>query len=107
MRERNERKEEKNPRRSSTRPRPSKDAHAVLRELYGTQMRSSMLSGSSMGRNDSVCGQIGVMRSAGISGCTRLPPAESEYAVLPVGVATHSPSACTVVMWCSSPADAP
>lgn len=59
------------------RPRPSKDAHAVLRELYGTHMRSSMLSGRSMGRKDSVCGQMGVMSSAGISGCTREPPADS------------------------------
>ena len=53
---------------SSTRPRPSNDAQAVLRELYGTQIRSSMLSGSSMGRNDNVWGQIGVIKIAGISG---------------------------------------
>lgn len=66
-----------NARRSSTRPRPSKLAQAVLRELYGTQMRSSMLSGRSIGLNESVCGQIGVMRSAGTSGCTSEPPAES------------------------------
>jgi hypothetical protein len=44
-------------------------------------MRNSMLSGSSMGRKDSVCGQMGVMRMAGISGWTREPPAESCRAV--------------------------
>lgn len=43
-----------NSRFNSTRPRPSKLAHAVLRELYGTQIRSSMLSGRSMGRNERV-----------------------------------------------------
>lgn len=100
---------------SSTRPRPSNEAHAVLRELYGTQILSSMLSGSNIGRKESVWGQMGLMRIAGISGWTREPPAESfhmisifncndprtnltEYAVDPVGVATHRPSACTVVM---------
>ena len=62
---------------SSTRPRPSNDAHAVLLELYGTQMRNSMLSGSNIGRNDNVCGHMGVIRSAGISGCTKEPPADN------------------------------
>jgi hypothetical protein len=62
---------------SSTRPRPSKDAHAVLRELKGTQIRSSMLSGKSIGRKERVCGQIGVMSREGISGCTREPPADN------------------------------
>jgi hypothetical protein len=82
---------------NSTRPRPSKLAQAVLRELYGTQTRSSIPSGSSIGRKDNVCGQMGEMSRAGIPGCTRDPPADSEYAVDPVGVATQSPSACTVV----------
>ena len=40
-------------------------------------MRSSMLSGRSIGLKDNVCGQIGVIRIAGISGWTREPPAES------------------------------
>lgn len=62
---------------NSTRPRPSNDAHAVLRELYGTHIRNSILSGRSIGRNESVCGQMGVISSAGISGCTSEPPAES------------------------------
>lgn len=39
---------------NSTRPLPSKLAQAVLLELYGTQMRSSILSGKSIGRNDNV-----------------------------------------------------
>jgi hypothetical protein len=46
---------------------------------------------------------MGVMRRAGICGWTRDPPAESEYAVDPVGVDTVRPSAWTVVRWCSSP----
>lgn len=62
---------------SSTRPRPSKEAQAVLRELKGTQTRSSMLSGRSSGRKERVCGHIGVIRRAGISGWTSDPPADS------------------------------
>ena len=41
----------------------------------------------------SVWGQIGVTTIAGTDGCTIGPPADSEYAVEPVGVATISPSA--------------
>lgn len=62
---------------SSTRPRPSKLAQAVLLELKGTQIRNSIVSGNSIGRKDRVCGQIGVIKIAGISGWTREPPAES------------------------------
>jgi hypothetical protein len=40
-------------------------------------MRSSMLSGNSIGRKESVCGHIGVISSEGISGCTREPPADN------------------------------
>jgi hypothetical protein len=40
-------------------------------------MRSSILSGNSMGRKDNVWGQIGVIRRAGICGWTRDPPADS------------------------------
>lgn len=65
----------------STRPRPSNEAHAVLRELYGTQILSSMLSGRSIGRKESVWGQMGLMRMAGISGWTREPPAESFHMI--------------------------
>lgn len=81
-----------------------------------------MLSGRSIGLNDNVCGQMGVMRIAGISGWTSDPPAEAyatreilssvtallnrergegsltEYAVDPVGVDIVSPSPCTVVI---------
>ena len=62
---------------SSTRPRPSNDAQAVLLELYGTQIRNSILSGSNIGLNDNVCGHMGVIKIAGISGCTKEPPADN------------------------------
>ena len=38
---------------------------------------------------------MGVNRIAGTLGCTMEPPAATEYAVLPVGVASITPSACT------------
>ena len=44
---------------------------------------------------ESECGQMGVKRMAGTLGCTMEPPAATEYAVLPVGVASITPSACT------------
>ena len=50
------------------------------------------LSGSTSGRTLSVCGEIGVRMIALMSGATTGPPAESEYAVDPVGVATTTPS---------------
>ena len=39
-----------------------------------------------------MCAQIGVRSTPGTSGCTIEPPAASEYAVEPVGVATITPS---------------
>lgn len=45
---------EDNLRLSSTLPRPSKLAQAVFLELKGTQIRSSMESGTNVGRNDRV-----------------------------------------------------
>ena len=51
-------------------PAPSNEAHGVKLELNGTQIRNSIVSSSSIGRHDSVCGQIGEMRIVGISGCT-------------------------------------
>ena len=65
---------------SSTRPLPSNDAHAVLLELKGTHILSSILSGNNIGRNESVCGQMGVINIAGISGCTSEPPADNYHA---------------------------
>ena len=41
---------------------------------------------------------MGVKRMAGTLGCTIDPPAATEYAVLPVGVASMTPSACTIVI---------
>jgi hypothetical protein len=57
----------------------------------------------SIGRKERECGQIGVSRMAGMSGCTSEPPAEREYAVEPVGVEKMHPSACTTVRRSLSP----
>lgn len=43
-------------------------------------------------RSERLCGQIGVMTSAGTVGLTIGPPAETLYAVLPLLVATITPS---------------
>ena len=51
--------------------------------------------GKTRGRNDKLRGHIGVKTSALSEGCTMGPPAESEYAVDPVGVETIMPSDCT------------
>ena len=74
-----------------------------------------------IGRKERVCGHIGVIRMAGISGWANEPPADSCHNVRAhpgSSVAwtisayricsqthggTHKPFACTVVMWCSSP----
>lgn len=60
-------------------------------------MFSVSMQASSWGacRKDRECGQIGVNRMAGTMGWTMDPPAATEYAVLPVGVASITPSACT------------
>jgi hypothetical protein len=42
-----------------------------------------------MGRKDRECGQMGVSSMAGTLGCTMEPPADTEYAVLPVGAYVH------------------
>jgi hypothetical protein len=44
-----------------------------------------------------MCGATGVTSKHGIAGVTIGPPAENEYAVDPVGVATMTPSADSVV----------
>ena len=69
----------------------------MLLEFVGTFIFNVALSRSMTGRKDKVCGQIGVSNIEGTAGCTIALPAESEYAVLPVGVATIKPSACTRV----------
>ena len=56
-------------------------------------MRTEASAGSTTGRCESVCGEIGDTSSMRTEGSTIGPPAESEYAVEPVGVATMSPSA--------------
>src|SRR5260370_24288355 len=45
------------------------------------------------GRSLSMCGQIGVITKDSTAGCKMGPPAEREYAVEPVGLATIRPSA--------------
>ena len=57
----------------------------------------TLLSGTSTGRLVSMCGHTGVMQMAATAGNTIGPPAESEYAVEPVGVAMISPSALNVL----------
>ena len=49
--------------------------------------------GTTSGRTFSVCGQIGTMTKASKSGYNTGPPADSPYAVEPVGVEMISPSA--------------
>lgn len=49
-------------------------------------------------RNDRACGQMGVNRMAGTQGWQMEPPAAAEYAVEPVGVASITPSPCTLVI---------
>ena len=55
--------------------------------------RTSASGGSSRGRMASVWAEMGAMRIDSNVGTTTGPPTESEYAVLPVGVATMIPSA--------------
>ena len=49
-------------------------------------------SGTTSGRREKVCGQIGVRTATGSSGWTIGPPAERLYAVEPVGVEMINPS---------------
>mmetsp|Transcript_31631 Transcript_31631/g.79449 ORF Transcript_31631/g.79449 Transcript_31631/m.79449 type:complete len:299 (+) Transcript_31631:422-1318(+) len=83
---------------SSRRSLPSKLTHALHRASSATRNSTSTLSGSTTGRKDRVCGQMGVMRMAGTLGWTMDPPALTEYAVDPVAVASITPSAWMVVM---------
>lgn len=50
--------------------------------------------GNRSGRKESERGEMGVRRRARVVGCTIGPPAESEYAVEPVGVEMMIPSLC-------------
>ena len=60
---------------------------------FATAMRTTAFGRSTTGRFDSVCGEIGESTMTRTDGSTIGPPAESEYAVEPVGVATMRPSA--------------
>lgn len=61
------------------------------------------MSGRMIGLNESVWAHMAVTSMTGLSGWQRDPPAARLYAVDPVGVATQTPSACTVVKCWSSP----
>lgn len=54
----------------------------------------SEASGTTSGRKESECGAMGVSSVLGTLGATIGPPALSEYAVEPDGVAMIRPSAC-------------
>ncbi len=91
--------------------RPSMDSSDGAREVFeicrsrgegnsrlGVHARPTcILSSHELGRRSvrklKLRGAIGVRRKLSIVGCMMGPPAESEYAVLPVGVARISPSA--------------
>ena len=53
---------------------------------------SSTPAGTTMGRKDKECGQMGVTMMAGTDGWIMLAPAATAYAVLPVGVDTIRPA---------------
>ncbi|KAI2797596.1 hypothetical protein BLOT_014130 [Blomia tropicalis] len=82
----------------SCRFRPSNETHAELRESGETQIFNSTPAGTTIGRNESECGHIGVIIIAGTLGWIIEAPAATAYAVLPVGVETINPSPCTVVI---------
>src|SRR5690606_33073981 len=65
------------PRCSSMRCLPSNATMALVRLVMGFTMRSVTESGKISGRNDSVCGQIGVINIDGTFGWTIEPPADS------------------------------
>lgn len=52
---------------------------------------SSTPAGTTMGRKESECGQMGVIMMAGTLGWIMEAPAATAYAVLPVGVDTITP----------------
>jgi len=53
---------------------------------------SSTPAGTTMGRNESECGQMGVIIMAGTDGWIMEAPAATAYAVLPVGVEMIKPA---------------
>ena len=57
---------------------PSKLTHPLERQSMGMEHISTEESGSSRGRKERVCAQMGVSRMAGTDGCTIDPPAARE-----------------------------
>ena len=82
----------RSPSRSSRPSCPSIVMIAPPPSVWTTTSTSESI-GSTSGRCVSACGQIGVSTSASVPVSRIGPPAESEYAVDPVGVDTISPSA--------------
>jgi len=72
--------------------RPSMDTPAGARERSPIRSVMQLEAGKTSGRKERLRGQMGVSTSAERDGCTIGPPAESEYAVEPVGVDMMRPS---------------
>ena len=62
---------------------PSNPTHPLDLQSTGMEHINTLESGSSNGRNDSVCAHIGVSSMAGTEGWTMDPPAAREQAVDP------------------------
>jgi hypothetical protein len=72
---------------------PSNDTSRSSAHPAIGSMTMRYVAGTTRGRTASVCAAIGVTTIASTPGTTIGPPALSEYAVEPVGVATMMPSA--------------
>ena len=81
----------RSPNKSSAKDCISKLALASRPEIKSIAISS--VSAKTIGRFDSVCGAMGTITHAFKEGCKRGPPADNEYAVLPVDVAMIKPSA--------------
>jgi len=71
--------------------------HRLCSSIYSNMSvrltMSSTPAGTTMGRKESECGQMGVTMMAGTLGWIMEAPAAAAYAVLPVGVETMTPGA--------------
>ena len=70
---------------------PSQNS-VVIRFTFSHTTVTVLSDGITSGRNDKLCGQIGVMHMAATLGVMIGPPAATLYAVLPLGVAMMTPS---------------
>lgn len=62
---------------------------------------SSTPAGTTMGRNERECGQMGDMSIAGVLGWIMDAPAAAAYAVLPVGVDMMRPTYSITIYYCT------